>query len=82
MVCEKCGGTVRDTAKFCPWCGVKLTAVPVPQEPTPEIQDPVPEPHGSEYETAKPEIIPETAAEIPQKSEIPRKKNFRKTSRN
>ncbi len=26
MTCGSCGGTVRDTAKFCPWCGASISA--------------------------------------------------------
>ncbi len=25
MLCENCGGEIRDTAKFCPWCGTKIS---------------------------------------------------------
>ncbi len=30
MTCAKCGGELRETAKFCPWCGEKVE--PVPEE--------------------------------------------------
>ena len=30
MNCAKCGGELRETAKFCPWCGEKVE--PVPEE--------------------------------------------------
>lgn len=43
MKCKKCGGDMRDTAKFCPYCGEKAEIIPANESP----------------QSGKTEIIPE-----------------------
>ncbi len=36
MICKNCGGELRETAKFCPWCGEKVQRENISAEKAPE----------------------------------------------
>ncbi|MBP1561334.1 MAG: zinc-ribbon domain-containing protein [Oscillospiraceae bacterium] len=57
MICEKCGGELRDTAKFCPFCGTKLDF----SETENTQEAPSPESENTE-KSAPPEASEEAAA--------------------